>query len=94
MSTTNCSRKKHKKKKEEKKKTADRYIKKIKGLYSARRISFFKPISLKRIVGLFLQFSFQQENYIKPSCGNFGTLLDKISMAIIDIRHGQIILHK
>lgn len=51
MNTNKLHKKKHKKKK-----TTDRYIKKRKGLYSVRRISFFKPITLKRIVGLFLQF--------------------------------------
>ena len=59
-------------KKEEKKKTAETDIKERKGLYSVRRISFFTPITLQRIVGLFLHFSFQQQNYIKRSCGNFG----------------------
>ena len=57
--------KQDKKKQKKKNKTEE----KDKEFYSLKQLLY------RRL--LMLHFSFQQENHVKPSCGNFRTLLDK-----------------
>ena len=69
-------------------------MKRKKGSYLIRRISFLKATTLHRTAGLFLQLLFQEKNHIKPPCGNFGVFAKQNFNGSLNIRKGQIALHK